>query len=72
MKSSCLITIACNGNPMEIPEGTGVGYVIASMNRQDVPCAVFINREFLSKQEYGSTTLQDGDELNIIFFMGGG
>jgi thiamine biosynthesis protein ThiS len=34
--------------------------------------AVERNREILPKASYGSTALEDGDELEVVEFVGGG
>jgi sulfur carrier protein len=34
--------------------------------------AVELNREILPKADYGATSLNDGDELEIVHFVGGG
>ena len=41
------------------------GYVISQI-------AVELNEEILSKTEYVSTVLKDGDVMEIVSFMGGG
>ncbi|MDR2152164.1 MAG: sulfur carrier protein ThiS [Helicobacteraceae bacterium] len=34
--------------------------------------SVQFNGEFLRQNEYASTQLKDGDEVNFLYFMGGG
>mgnify|MGYP001224835059 CR=1 FL=1 len=33
---------------------------------------VQVNGEILSKDNYGATSLNDGDEVEFLYFMGGG
>lgn len=34
--------------------------------------SVQLNDEFLKQEDYESTVLKDGDEINFLYFMGGG
>jgi len=34
--------------------------------------SVQLNDEFLTKDEYPTITLKDGDQINFLYFMGGG
>ena len=42
----------------------------ANFNPQRV--AVELNSEIIPKTDYGTTVLKDGDEMEIVWFMGGG
>jgi sulfur carrier protein len=42
-----------------------------SVQRPDT-VAVQLNGEFVGKESYGSTELKDGDEVEFLYFMGGG
>ncbi|MDR1451243.1 MAG: sulfur carrier protein ThiS [Helicobacteraceae bacterium] len=34
--------------------------------------SVQLNDEFIRQEEYGTTKLKEGDEINFLYFMGGG
>ena len=34
--------------------------------------SVQLNDEFLKQEDYETTALKDGDEINFLYFMGGG
>ena len=34
--------------------------------------SVQLNRKFVNKEDYGSTLLKENDELDFLYFMGGG
>jgi sulfur carrier protein len=34
--------------------------------------SVQLNGNFIAREEYAQTTIQDGDEVDFLYFMGGG
>lgn len=34
--------------------------------------SVQLNGEFVDREDYGSTLIKDGDEIDFLYFMGGG
>jgi sulfur carrier protein len=69
---STSITITLNGEPYALD---GDARLIALLERLDMRpprVAVEINREVVPKARYGETTLQPGDRVEIINFVGGG
>ena len=63
-----LVTI--NGEPKEVA-GKSVLEVLASMDLDPKRSAVMLGGEILPKAEY-EKTLKDGDEVDIVGFVGGG
>ncbi len=64
--------IIVNGNPMEVADGLTVGGLLASLEMSDARVAVEHNRRILQRDEYASAALADGDNLEILGFVGGG
>ena len=63
-----LVTI--NGEPKDVA-GKSVLEVLASMDLDPKRSAVMLGGEILPKAEY-EKTLKDGDEVDIVGFVGGG
>ncbi|MBQ8490005.1 MAG: sulfur carrier protein ThiS [Pseudobutyrivibrio sp.] len=52
--------------------GKTVEDIINEMNIDKRTIAVELNEEIVSKVDYDSTTLKDGDVLEVVSFVGGG
>jgi sulfur carrier protein len=65
-------TIALNGEPHEIPAGTTVAGLVASLGLNPQQIAVERNREIVPRSAYPSTPLAEGDTLEVVTFVGGG
>jgi len=52
--------------------GKSVVDIINEMNIDIRTIAVELNEEIVSKADYDSTTLKDGDVLEVVSFVGGG
>lgn len=65
------LTIA--GVNREIPDGTTVSQLIVE-EKLETPqyVTVTINDEFVKKDQFDTTVLQDGDTVEFLYFMGGG
>ena len=62
--------VTINGEPKEVA-GKSVLEVLASMDLDPKRSAVMLGGEILPKAEY-EKTLKDGDEVDIVGFVGGG
>jgi len=66
------ITIQLNGEPYVI-EGDGrLTTLIDLLKMKPTRIAVELNRKVVPKADYAKVTLRDGDELELINFVGGG
>ena len=63
--------ITVNGDAHELPDGTTVTALIAHLGLQG-PVAVERNRDVVPRAEHATTTLVDGDQIEIVHFVGGG
>jgi sulfur carrier protein len=66
------ITIRLNGDPQVIEGDVRLTTLIAALKMKPTRIAVELNREVVPKADYASITLRDGDELELINFVGGG
>ena len=64
--------IAVNGEPKEIAPGTMLGALLLELGLGTGPVAVERNREIVPRAEHATTPLHDGDELEVVHFVGGG
>ncbi len=65
------IRVTVNGELRRLNSGTTVAALLASMNVRG-PCAVERNREIVPRARHGETVLDEGDELEVVGFVGGG
>ncbi len=66
-----MVVIQINGEKKEIGPLTVVG-LLESLEIDPRRVAVELNLEILPKTDYETTTLQDGDRIEIVHFVGGG
>jgi sulfur carrier protein len=66
-----MITVKVNGDARELPDGTDVSGVLAESGLTPDKVAVELNRRLLRTEKY-STPLKQGDEVEIVTFVGGG
>jgi sulfur carrier protein len=65
--------ITVNGKPQELEDATTLAQLIAQNNIvQPDMVSVQLNEEFVQRERYEATALKDGDEVDFLYFMGGG
>jgi sulfur carrier protein len=64
--------IRINGEEKEVAEGVSVEVLLDELEIRPGRVVVELNRAIISRTEHGSTTLKDGDVLEIVHFVGGG
>ncbi len=65
--------LTINGDSKEIKDGIALSELLIIEN-VEMPemVSVQLNDEFLTKEEHAVTVLKEGDEINFLYFMGGG
>ena len=67
------MTLIIAGEKKEYAEGTTVAQLIEAEKISDPQSVtVSVNEEFLRIAQYESYALKDGDEVELLYFMGGG
>jgi len=61
-----------NGERRSLESGTRVADLLRELDLGGRRLAVEINRDIVPKTEYGSREIQDGDQIEIVHFVGGG
>lgn len=61
-----------NGKDIELKSGMTLAKFLAAHNYRAELVAVERNGQIVPRAEFGTVVLQDGDELEIVSFVGGG
>jgi len=66
------LTIQVNGEVRTVGSGTTVKDLLESLDLHPGLVVVERNREILDRDAYGDQTLEEGDRLELVHFVGGG
>jgi sulfur carrier protein len=66
------ITIQLNGEPYVIEGDARLTALIETLKMKPTRIAVELNRAIVPRANYSEITLREGDELELINFVGGG
>jgi thiamine biosynthesis protein ThiS len=66
------IRVTVNGDGREIEAGQTVAGFLASLGLHPGLVVVERNREILDRNDYGDVTIEEGDVLELVHFVGGG
>ena len=64
--------VQINGEAHELREGLTLGELIAQLALAPERLAIERNREVVRRTSWAETVLADGDQIEIIHFVGGG
>ena len=66
------VTVMVNDETRALPDGATVADLVGTLGLGARRIAVEVNRAVVPRAEYPSTTLRDGDAVEVIHFVGGG
>ena len=66
------MTIRLNGDPHDIPGPLSVSSLLQQLDIDARRVAVELNLTVVKKAAYDSSVINDGDEVEIVNFVGGG
>lgn len=66
------IKITVNGSPQEVPAGLNIPSLLQHIGLDSTRVAVERNRRIVRKADWSATTVQDGDTIEVVTFVGGG
>ena len=66
------MTIKLNGDPRDIPGPLSVSALLEQLEIDSRRVAVELNLNVVKKTAYDSSLINDGDEIEIVNFVGGG
>ena len=64
--------IQLNGDPYEINDGTNLNKLLDKLKIKKNKVAIEVNGEIIEKNKYPNLTLNKGDKVEIVQFIGGG
>lgn len=64
--------VQVNGEPRELEPNSTVAVLLATLGLSDRPVAVERNAEIVPRAQHATTTLHEGDRLELVQFVGGG
>jgi sulfur carrier protein len=67
-----MLTIEFNGQPREIGEGSTISDLLLEAKFESKFCAVELNLEIVSKDQYATKSLCNGDRIEVVTLVGGG
>jgi sulfur carrier protein len=74
LKEGTIMQVSVNGEPNEFNEAEVSITKLLEIRQVESPemVAVQINGEFVDMENYSSTYLKPGDDVEFLYFMGGG
>lgn len=67
------MVITVGGNKKEVVDGLTVAKLIELENVETPEyVTVSVNEEFIDQEDYETHALKEGDEIEFLYFMGGG
>jgi len=66
------LTVTVNGNQIVVAEGCGIDALIKSLELDPERVAVEVNRRIIRRANWDSTTISEGDKVEVVHFVGGG
>ncbi|HEX5660860.1 MAG TPA: sulfur carrier protein ThiS [Polyangiales bacterium] len=64
--------VQVNGEPRDVAVGSTVTALLASLGLEGRPVAVERNTEIVPRAQHAATVLAEGDQLEVVQFVGGG
>jgi thiamine biosynthesis protein ThiS len=64
--------ITLNGEPKEVKEGVTVTALLSELGLSPLTTVVERNATLLDRASLGETVLADGDQIELVRFVGGG
>jgi thiazole synthase len=66
------LAIQVNGEPRRVSAGLSITQMLAELGLDPQRVAVERNRDVLPRSQLGEVTVEDGDQYEIVHFVGGG
>jgi thiamine biosynthesis protein ThiS len=66
------MTLTVNGAPRECSPGLTLAALVEELGMRGDRLAIELNRDIVSRARWSQTILNDGDQLEIVHFVGGG
>jgi|TARA_B110000967_G_C18594027_1_gene415909 thiamine biosynthesis protein ThiS len=64
--------IQLNGKYINLKKNISISQLLKKYKLNERKIAIELNKEIISKQKYNKTILKDKDNVEIVYFIGGG
>ena len=64
--------LVVNGDPMEVADGATVADLLGKLGLGPGPVAVERNGDVVPRRSHGDVKLAEGDQIEVVHFVGGG
>jgi thiamine biosynthesis protein ThiS len=61
-----------NGKPVELPDGSTVAALVSHLGVEPARVAIERNQDVVPRRTWAEARLADGDQVEIVTFVGGG
>ncbi|MBI0294270.1 sulfur carrier protein ThiS [Streptomyces sp. PRKS01-29] len=66
------MTVSVNGEPREVPEGTTLDRLVATLTQAPSGVAAAVNETVVPRAQWPATPLGDGDRVEVLTAVQGG
>ena len=67
-----IVQVTVNGKPCEMPGGSTVGQLVATVTELAAGVAAAVNGEVVPRRSWPGTLLRDGDQVEVVTAVQGG
>jgi sulfur carrier protein len=64
--------LTVNGKPVELPAGSTVTALLSHLAIEPAKVAIERNQDVIPRRTWAEAQLRDGDQIEIVTFVGGG
>ena len=64
--------VIINGEPQGLRDGLTIADLVTQLGLNQRRIAVEVNRDIIAREQYPNHSLADGDQVEIVHFVGGG
>ena len=64
--------LTVNGKPVELPDGSTVAALVSHLGVEAARVAIERNQDVVPRRTWAEAHLADGDQVEIVTFVGGG
>ncbi len=66
------VQVTVNGQPREVPAGTTVEHLVATVTELTAGVAAAVNGEVVPRRSWAAALLRDGDRVEVVTAVQGG
>ena len=64
--------VTINGEPQGLRDGLTIAELVSDLGLNERRIAIEVNRAIIARERYVAHALADGDQVEIVHFVGGG